>query len=140
MKATELMLGDIVRVGEIGHHRGSIASVWALSCNSNYIGLLDTCVFEECEDDVEPILITDEFLEKSGFRPHHFDIHNNRSLVGKWWHKEGFIFIKKYYLSFGDRYCYTIGGTSHVRISNLIYVHQIQQACRQLNIEIKWKL
>ena len=140
MKGTELMIGDIVRVGEIGFHKGSIARVRAICLDSNYISLFDTCVFEDCEDDVEPVLITDDFLEKNEFRPHQVDIDKDGSLIGKWWHKDGLVFVKKYYLSFNDCYCYTIGGIHHVRISNLIYVHQLQQACRLLSIEINWKL
>lgn len=67
MNVRDLRIGDLVHIGECGTHKGEYAKIVALASGCNYIGLLSTCEFEECEDDIYPMQITGEILERNGF-------------------------------------------------------------------------
>ena len=67
MNIRDLSIGDLVRIGECGTHKGEYAKIAALTSGCNYIGLFNTCHFEECEDDIDPISISGEILERNGF-------------------------------------------------------------------------
>lgn len=80
------------------------------------------------------ILLTPEILEKNGFKDapaKDTDVHN---LVGKWWHKSGDVYAKKYCLSHGT-YAYTIGFHPYTRIENIHNVHELQHALRLCGLD-----
>ena len=121
IKISELSIGDWVQIGECGHHKGSIAKVWWLSRDSNHIGLFDTCVFSECEDDVLPIPLTPEILEKNGFVKEEDKDGNKRySLI------EGCTKFSLGYARSVFQWIFPI---------DVRYVHQLQHALRLAGVE-----
>lgn len=134
MERRNLSIGDWVCIGECGQHVGEIGSVVAISAESNYVGILTTHIIEECEDDVLPIPLTLEILERNGFAFKHRGIefdHYETTL------KNG----KTLLLSFdrGDHYylMYEVKGERglHQIDCPLGYVHQLQHALRLLEVD-----
>jgi hypothetical protein len=115
IKISDLSVGDWVQIGECGHHKGSIAKVWWLSRDSNHIGLFDTCVFSECEDDVLPIPLTPEILEKNGFEEN----------CERWYNSEARMEFEQY----KDGWCRTIN-CGEYSVYFIKYVHQLQRAMK----------
>ncbi len=131
MKANELQIGDYV------NYRGQIIKVTSLydKGGSNEVGWSDKESVWVNADNVEPIPVTYEIIEKNRMRV--FEHRNPwqeeaKNLIKKWYSKDGKFYVSHYRV--GDMFTYTVGnGVS--RICNIRYVHELQHALRLCGIE-----
>lgn len=131
MKANELMIGDWVQIVEPCKYAGAIGRVKTLidhkddDCayfmvflqnNTIHIGIEDIC-----SDDIRPIPLTPEILEKNGFTKGYGVWVIYRHPLIKW-----FVLYKK---EFG--YAISVGESE----VNINYVHELQHALKLCGIE-----
>lgn len=130
MKATELMIRDWVYglypngSRYANPFRISAVDIYPLNRSPRIVTMGGYGFYEEY---LEPIPLTREILEKNGFKDaprKDTDAHN---LAGKWWHKSGDVYVKRYCLSH-DTYVYTVGFHPYTRIENIRNVHELQHA------------
>lgn len=112
MKANELMIGDWVRsklhnvnskVTDI-EWQGDFGSVWLEE---------KKCWQRHFEDEIEPILLTEEILKKNGIGYQY----------GTLWYQNGF-----------GRKCFEVHFSTHCRM-DLRYVHELQHVLRLLRFD-----
>lgn len=131
---SELMLGDWVSLDE---EEKLYDKVWALSpfgvavdANSSH----SQDFFKENE--LWPIHITPEILEKNGLKPFEIDRLRDKHSSAKWWAKGGSFFVKQYNFKHNDfKPTYSIGTHPNSLIVGLKYVHELQHALRLCGID-----
>lgn len=116
MVTKELMIGDIV--GVTHEELGLVyAKVESINDTGDLLVRADNYYMDggyECTaEECEPIKLTNELLERNGLQIN--DCVENSNFIA-------------FYVE-GKRYLY-----------HIVYLHQLQQACRMCNIEIDWKL
>lgn len=134
MKAKELMIGDWVKVIEPDRYAGAQGTILSLTSQEggyyeinisdvNY-GYLTTDVFNE---DIEPIPITKEILEKNGFEK---DARNESYYKWNWYILQDNVsydmetWIVRLFKASDLTFCHPIG-----------YVHELQHALRLCEID-----
>lgn len=122
MKATELMIGDWV-YDKVLKSNARVEALQPLTIKCDIHTQKHIC------DEFEPVKLTPGILEKNGFKDAPAKDTDAHNLVGKWWHKSGDVYVKKYCLSHGT-YAYTIGSHPYTRIENIHNVHELQRALR----------
>ena len=134
MEANKIQIGDWVMAYGIDHPV-KVAGIDAEYEGDVWVKIQDgATVYSESLFNINPIPITEEILEKNGFKDAPAKDTDAHNLVGKWWHKSGDVYVKKYCLSHGT-YAHTIGFHPHTRIENIHNVHELQHALRLLGIE-----
>ena len=144
MRQNELMVGDWVKLDfydtpygdeeDAVWKNGKITAIhhknWV---DINFGGPLDECDIEV--EDVRPIPLTPEILEKNGMRVfEHRNPWQGDNLIKKWYHKSGSYYVSLYKV--GQNQTFTIGGVYYPsRICNVRYVHELQHALRLCGIE-----
>lgn len=134
MKASDLMIDDWVycHQPECKGHR------------IDYIHEADEEVGADGEiysiDDIDPIPLTPEILEKNGMKPFEIDKLTSKA-TAKWWHKSGDFFIKQYHFKHHNfEPSYSFGCNNHTLIEGIEYVHELQHALKLCKIEKEIKL
>ena len=147
MEANELMIGDWVQISEPCKYHGAIGRIKTLidhkddetayfkvflRSNTIHIGIEDIC-----SDDIKPIPLTSEILEKNKFLANthvypypYYEYINEKDKL-----KVGFAFPQGNKTSYKEPWIYI--DSEHVFIEHLpcIFVHQLQHALRLCGIE-----
>ena len=133
MKANELQIGDYA------NYRGQIIKVTSLydKGGSNEVGWSDKeCVWVNA-DNVEPITLTPEILEKNGFVANkhvypypYYEYINEQDEI-----KIGFAFPQGNRTSYKEPWIYIDLGCVYVEHLPCVFVHQLQHVLRLCGIE-----
>ena len=152
MRAEELMIGDLVRIGELNKYSGNVGKIKSLQSHkkddgayflvfvSGDKGCVSTEVFNE---DIEPIPLTPEILEKNGFEEDFYSIitANGFERLPEYKYKNmkeardirRNLIRVAYSNTEGGVYDIQAGIGSH--IFSLKYVHELQHALRIMKID-----
>ena len=140
MKASELMIGNAVQYN--GHLFGitDISSAWP-RVNDRYnnkplVTIFDGGIFTVGLDEISPIPITEEFLERNGFK-NRYNIAYEREIDGY------YIEIQLECANMGDEYIHChIDNCSRCTVASadIQYVHQLQNLLNIMNIKFDIKL
>jgi hypothetical protein len=132
LTAKDLMVGDWVKIKEPNKYAGAIGTIQALSSlegtyfaiyiNDPNFGTFVTEVF--CED-IEPIPLTAEILEKNGFEKHYDDD------IIIYTHPQGIIIEMGINYKLFDDGHFFVRGIQH----RLYYVHELQNALRLCSVD-----
>lgn len=91
-------------------------------------------------DNIKPIPLTPEILEKNGMNPFDIDRLTDKA-TAKWWHKGGDFFIKQYHFKHHNfKPEYSFGCNNHTLIEGIEYVHELQHSLKLCGIEKTIKL
>lgn len=135
LQISDLAVGDWVRIGDCGEHSGEQGKVVAISLESNYVGILTTHIIEECEDDVFPIPITPEILDKNWFT-REWGAFTHITMVGDKVRtisfKEGYLLVSK---RGARKNAFEYPDTEAQIAIPCLYVHELQHALRLAGIE-----
>ena len=141
MKANELMIEDWVDVDEPNKYAGAIGRIMSLQFHNNenaaYFqmsiqGKFGHCTIEVCSDDLRPIPLTAEILEKNGFRIIFDDeLHISYFQDIKSFHIE----VKIDKIGIYQKLSIFNGLGDGVTITECQFVHQLQHALRLCGID-----
>ena len=143
MKISDLMLGDWVAAK-------GIDKPFRVLYNTYSAMKEQLCIFGKTSDgirvgpflseEIQPIPLTPEILEKNRFKPFKIDAFSEaKNCIGKWWYKSGDIFVKQYCLDHESyrkgHTVFTLGWHPHSRVCNIRYVHELQHAMELCKID-----
>ena len=121
VKISELSVGDWVRVDDFD--KVLIKRVSAIDGTRNQIGIIKNNrggIYWYCDDEIEPIPLTPEILEKNGFEEN----------CGRWYNSEALMEFEQY----KDGWCRTLN-CGEYSVYFIKYVHQLQHALRLAGVE-----
>lgn len=128
IKISELSVGDWVRVDDFD--KVLIKRVSAIDGTRNQIGIIKNNrggIYWYCDDEIEPIPLTPEILEKNGFEE------NKEYML---WHIGRWSDSPLIYVSFARPSIVIITYGREIRIEDKdVYVHQLQHALRLAGVE-----
>ena len=133
MKANELMIGDWIRIDEPDKYAGATGQIQSLMYHREgdaayfHVFIQDRLghvLRDVCSDDIRPIPLTPEILEKNGFHE-------------KWDRDIKLMACDTITIEIGDNYKFYKDGKMYLRrvLAPLYYVHQLQHAFRICGIE-----
>lgn len=143
MKANELMIGGWVQIDEPDKYAGAKGTICSLMHHQSddgcyfqvFVQDLGVVMREVFNEDLRPIPLTAEILEKNGLKPFKIDKLTEQA-TAKWWAKGGDYYVKQYNFVFnGFQPTYSFGCHPHTLIERLRYVHELQHALRLCGID-----
>ena len=144
MKASELMIGDIITFKEslenndiicveivaIGHQDTNDVLV---SIDGDY-----ACDILTLDESMVGIPLTPQIIENNGFKPFEVKDTDSVEVIGKWWGRNGSVMVKQYSLTHIGK-VFSVKG-NYSRIGNIRYVHEFQHALQICGVEKKIKI